>query len=449
MIIFSFIIIFIFLFLNYLIIKSDIKIKKIPNKYLIYLILLLPLWYYWLYYYWYFYNISFFLVFFQFIINFVLSITIYHFWIWSAWDAKYLLVLSLFIPYIWIIYIIWNIAIITLIYMLFHYLYFYFIKILFNSNYRKSLFSNIIIDLKDKLLIYFSASNWNYSKKIIFKKILIWILIFLVFYISIRLIRLKIIETIILNSWEIETTTNTLSLIYNYIKDYKSIVFISVISIFFMVYISIYYFILKIINYIKQKYPQKNEKYIENIKYIFLIFSIIILSVYIYNLYLNDPIWTIKYLKLLFTIYLLLYIILKIIKYSIKIAFIISEQSFININDLKMWTIVDKIYLNKLFWQQKWLDEKFLWTPPSEYFLKISNPINKETELKLKEIYKKVNNYHKKNNTNFFNENNSIKILNTISFGLYIFIWFITTFILWNDIYLYIINKLYDLFISI
>jgi len=105
-----------FLYINYKIIISDIKYKKIPNKYLLYLLYLLPLYYSYLIY----FNSSFGILLFiiQIILALIISFILYSIWIWSAWDAKYLLVLALFIPDIWIVPLIWNIAIITLIYLL-------------------------------------------------------------------------------------------------------------------------------------------------------------------------------------------------------------------------------------------------------------------------------------------------------------------------------------------
>ena len=100
------------LYLNYKIVLSDLKYKKIPNKFLGYLLLLIP--FYYIYIFFTFPDINYLLFLWQIILTFIISFILFYFNIWAAWDAKYLLVLSLFIPYIWIVPFIWNIALITI-----------------------------------------------------------------------------------------------------------------------------------------------------------------------------------------------------------------------------------------------------------------------------------------------------------------------------------------------
>ena len=123
----------IFLYLNYKIIASSLKKRLMPNKYLEYLLILLPLWILYIFLFPldltiieptsinfnYMYII-------QIILSIIVSFALYYFWLWSAGDAKYVLVLSLFIPYLWIITFIWNTAILALIFLILYFLWFYF-----------------------------------------------------------------------------------------------------------------------------------------------------------------------------------------------------------------------------------------------------------------------------------------------------------------------------------
>jgi hypothetical protein len=59
---------------------------------------------------------------------------------------------------------------------------------------------------------------------------------------------------------------------------------------------------------------------------------------------------------------------------------------------------------------------------PKEYFLSIRNPIDDETNSKIKEIFQIVNNYHIGNKTNNFQKIEKIKIYMTFPFGIYIFL---------------------------
>ena len=109
-----------------------------------------------------------------------------------------------------------------------------------------------------------------------------------------------------------------------------------------------------------------------------------------------------------------------------------------------------------MFWEQKSLwfikivneekDEKWLLYPnPAEYFRNIENPIDIETKEKLIEIFEIVNNYHKKENTNWYEEVKTIKILYTFAFAWYIFIWFILSFFLWDTIFKYLFENLLNI----
>lgn len=242
-----FILSFLFLFLNYKIIKSDIKYKKIPNKYLLYLLLLLPLNYFYL-----FYSIDLHIGIFLFkiLLATIISFILYSYWIWSAWDAKYLLVLSLFIPHIWIIPFIWNIALLTITYLSLYFLYFYLIKLIYNKNYRKLIFSTIYIDNKEKFKVYFiKGEKWELKRRKTLYKIIKGLLIFLTIFVILRLSRLYIIEDIkkIFLTWENNEIKNYISNYISYIIAFSMFLTFFIFYFFKLIYKKLYWIFSKIL----------------------------------------------------------------------------------------------------------------------------------------------------------------------------------------------------------
>lgn len=431
-----------FLWINYKIIKNDLKEKKIPNKLLGYLILLLPFLYIYNIYY---LDLNYLFFWISILMTFVISFILYYYWIWSAWDAKYLLVLALFIWQIWIITFVWNIALITIIYLILYFIWFYFWKCIFNFDYSKKLYFKIYWDLKDKTTIFLKHSDWLFHKKIIILKVLKWISLFLIIFVSLRLARLYIIENIITSPY------------YNFFKeiflDYSTyFLILIVITVYWL-----FYLVRKLINKIKN--ILKNKSKIENnytIDFILISILLIFLLSFIFYEYSLNPSEIENYLLRIFTIYIWIYIIFRILKYAYKITFSIAETHYIYLSDLKEWDIIDREYLIKMFWEQKSLwfvkivneekDEKWLLYPnPAEYFRNIENPIDIETKEKLIEIFEIVNNHHKKENTNWYEEVKTIKILYTFAFAWYIFIWFILSFFLWDTIFKYLFESLLNI----
>lgn len=424
-----------FLYFNYKIIVSDLKYKKIPNKYLGYLLLLIP--FYYIYIFFTFPQINYIAFFIQILFTFLISFILYFFWIWASWDAKYLLVLALFIPYIWIIPFIWNISLITLAYLFGYFIYFYLYKITFNKIYRQSLWWNIKQDLNERWKVHKWNKWWN-TYKIIFK----FLIIFLLIFVSIRLIRLYFLKWFIQN-------TNRFKLLQYFLEKYN----------IYLIFLSIWIFILWLylfkilINRFKQ-YLIKKLKLDINLAWNILLFilTIFLISFIIFEYYRNS--YELKYyLFKIFTIYLSLYIIFKILKWAYKITFWIAEYQYIDIKDLKEGDIVDKEYLIKMFWEQIWLghlpnkrkkykkNKKYLLYPyPNKYFQNIDNPIDLETLKIIKKCYFITNNWHKNNKTLNFTENKTIKILNTFSFAPYIFFGFLSTFLFQDQIFKFIIN---------
>ena len=447
-----FIISIFFIYINYKIIISDLKIKKIPNKYLVFLIYLIPLYY--LYLFIELNNINYLIFFLSILFTTFISFILYYFWIWSPWDAKYLLVLSLFIPNIWIIPFIWNIALITLVYLIIYFLYFYIFKIFFNKIYRKSLIKNIIIDHKEKIKIFFSNwIEWQLKKRNIIYKLLKTLIIFLTIFIIIRLSRIYIIESFKDNfSWN---NWNSFNLKEFFENNITYILWLWAILTFFIYFIfrRIFSFLFKIIfkNIIGKIFKKDISK--KDIWFWFLLiilFFLISFIVYEYKINWEE---ILNKLYLIFTLYLWFYIIFRILFYSYKLTFSIAENDYINIDELKKWEIIDKEYLIKLFWTQHilWAESKnqnkewLLYPNPVKYFQNIDNPIDEETANIIKKVYSEVNTYHNKNKTQSFEEKNNIKILKTFAFSYYIFVWFIITFLIQDKIFKYISNIWYNI----
>lgn len=419
----------IFCFINYKIIISDQKTKKILNKDLIHLLILLPFWYIFLYFFpiW---NFEIFPFILQIFLSFLISFLLYNFGIWRAWDAKYLLVLSLFIPHIWIISLIGNLGLLTLFYLFLYFLWFFFGKSLFVKWYLKSLLQSIKIDLEEKWKFYKNSKKWN-TFSIIFK----WIFIFLIVFVSLRLTRIYLFLEFFQNF------SNNENLLQIFQKYHFYMIFAGI-----WLTIWIYYIWKKIINFLKIYFAEKFRTDLGFIWNIFIGITFFALIWFIFYEFQKNPEEIKNYLVKIFTIYILIYIFAKIIFYSYKLSFLTSEEKFIHIDNLKTWDIVDKKYLHNMFSEQKALLEKFDWydnSSPWKYFLEIKNPINLETKNTLQNFYKTINTYNKETLENF-EENHQIKILKTFSFGIYIFLGFLITFIFGNEIINFITKKIIE-----
>ncbi len=449
-----------FLYININIILSDFKEKKIPNKFLLGLIILLP-----------FYYVLVFvfdlkvsdvleetniIIFSSQVFSiFLVAFFLYYNWIWSAGDAKYLLVLSLFITNIWVIPFVWNIAIVTIVYLIIYFLYFYLVKNIFNPKYRKSLLWDIYKDLKEKLEVFLQEPDGKiYKNKAIKKLIMRWIA-FLIAFVSFRLFRLYLYSAILSDSEG--KTTWRVWIVLKYLHDYN----VYIILIWIIVFWIFRRNMRKIMRFIRKYFINKFKLFLETkyklssdlIDFIFLLLLLVCLIAFIIYEYLVNPYEISKHLKRIFSYYVGIMILWRILFYAYKVTFQIWEQDFIKIEELKAWTIVEKKYLIKLFWTQKVLwneynKEGILYPSPTEYFTDIDNPIDEEISDKLKEVYKTVNDYHTKNKTPNFSKSEYIKILKTFAFWIYIFLWFIITFFMWDYLFRSFVDLLEKLIIK-
>ncbi len=446
------IIVVLFLYLNYRIVNSDLKEKKIPNIYLGYLIVIVPFYYIFIFN---FYNLIPFIdlshvkilyLFLQIFLTFFVSFILYYFWIWSAWDAKYLLVLSLFIPHIWVISFIGNLAIIVLTYMFLYFIRFYLGRCIFQKWYVKSLFYQIKNDLWDRWKIY-KNNKWWKSLSIILK----WLVVFLLIFVSIRLSRVYLFDSL-------KTSPLNPLLIGegNIFEKYHFYLIFALVGIFIGWLYLFKFLVVRIKKYLSNRLKLR----LDLVWNVFLVILFIILLGFVFYEYIKNPSEILGYLFLIFTLYIWIYIIFRVLFYAYKITFHISEMKFINIRDLKEGDIVDKEYLVKMLGRQAILwyiepNEKekkkknyLLYPNPWLYFSKISNPIDKETSLLIKKSFSLVNNHHIEKKTNWFMKIKNLKILRTFSFAPYIVASFVITFIFWNSIISYITKLFLEIFES-
>lgn len=421
------------MYINFLIIITDIREKIIPNKYLICLIFLLPLYIIYSLLLW---DTGFWLntlMLVSIISTFIISLGLHSFWIWSAWDAKYLMILALFIPNVWIIVFIWHIALITIIYLLLYFFWFYIWRSFLIRWHLYQLMRSISQDLRDRFLHYIYKWKNQVNNIYIYIKLLRYIIIFITVFMSVRIFRLYIIELVEnherlwINSIIVEN--------YFYFFILGGIL-TSVISI-----IGLYYIYIKLRNYISNKKNISSDA-IDNLCTISLF--LILLWYLQHQLYINPDDTKFNLTRIL-TLLLLIYLIFICIKYLFKLAFYSSEIKVIHINQLKKWDIIDKTYLIKIFWQQKALwkhNSKWILSPdPRKYFLKLHNPLDKDGAKIIKRCYKIVNTYHKKRDTHFQTIQH-IQVYKTFSFWLFIFLWFFISFLYWDKIFELIINNI-------
>lgn len=413
----------VFWFINYKIIISDLKYKKIPNKNLLQLLILIPFWYLYLYFFPFWeINILNFLL--QIFVSFLVSFLLFNFWIWKAWDAKYLLVLSLFTPYIWIIPFVWNLWIFTIFYLFLFFIWFFIWRSIFYKWYFKSLVSSIKLDLKNRWRIYKNQKWWK-SFFIIFK----WIIVFLIIFVSIRLFRIYLFLGVFKNFlWN----TSFLNIFEKY---HFYLVFLWIFSI-----ISIIYLWKKLINYLKITFANNLKINLSIVWNIFLWILFVFLVSFIVFEFQKSPEEISKYLVKIFTLYIVIYIFVKIIFYWYKTSFIWNEKKTILLKDLKESDYLDIQCLDKIFYfrNEKW----------EEWFKELYNKaiIWNNFDIKNLKILIRISNNYDKRIRKLEKERliNSVTVIKTFSFAPYILLGFIVTFIFWNKIIIFFLIKIIE-----
>ncbi len=436
----------IFIYGNYKIVLSDFREKKIPNKYIVFLLCLLPI------YYWILQimgeSISIQEILLQTLISILISFFLYYYWIWSAGDAKYVLVLSLFLPNNGIIPFIGNIWLITLFYLFGYFLYFYFYRCLFDWKYTKELSNKVLYGIKESIYSYIYISD---NKKSLLIRIIKYILIFIILFVSIRLVRMYLYEYFFV-------ARDNYGYIFEFIKNNPTLIIITILVTIFLMNILIRKMVTILKEYIHSKFSKNSShSYLKDIIFLFILY--IPFCSFIWYEYTLNPNELTSHIYTIFTFSLAFFFFAKVSYYIYTLTFQLSETEIIPIKKLSIGDIVDKNYLTKLFWDQKALwychnikkvDENneqkwlLLYPRPKEYFSNIHNPIDEEEWAKLQEIYKIVNDYHRY--IPWYASVENIKILRTFAFWFYIFLGFLITYFQWDIIARKIITTLIQLF---
>lgn len=400
----------IFSYINLSIILSDIKDKKIPNSYILKLLYLLPFWYIYGYYYSFFWDITLLSSFLQIFVAFVICFLLFHYGLWWAGDAKYLLVLCLFIPHMSIISVIGSIAFVTILYLLWYFIWFWTWKNILNKNAQVY---KILWQVKKKEITQEKSTLWN---KKFYKKLIFWAALFLVFFGSIRLIRIYIIEHI----------ARSFGVTPREILEY---ILLSDIDIFLLgiagITIVVMLFMLSRVAYL---YFQEKIGY--NLQMALLTVVCIWLIPFLYESFREDPEWLKTRIMLIFTLYIWIYFSIKALLAWYKVVFNSQEEENIHINNLQAGTIIDRRDLMKNFGYQEILDNFVEENTPAKKMLqKIRNPLSQEDVQLIQKIYATVKNHHTKEKTPGYFEMQTVRTIKVFALSPYILLWFSIAFI--------------------
>ncbi len=375
--------------IHFYIIRSEIKHKKIPNKYLI----LLFLWNicYFVFNSW---NLYIFPIIIKLVILIFFIISLYFLKIWNPSYLKYIFVSSLFFLWVWEITYISNIFFIVFLYIIFYFFYFY-LKILFNFKSLKSYISSLSKKTK------WDIKNWVIKNKdFLVLKVFTIILWFFSVFILIRIIRyyLQWEFSILDHSFVVNNITiNTLALI--------------ILALFIITFT---------LHKLYHKYLLQNYKYL-----VIIIFFTILFLIYEFT---YDYDFISNYLHRILTFLLVLFIVMWIIIKMWRYLFFDNDSKIIHFSKLKPWNIIDKkLIWEYLIWQKSLENNNIAW-----FIKNIANPISKKDCLELKKYIKKNSEYHKKLWDNL--PPNIIRIYNSFYFSPFIFWSFLLTYFIWQNL---------------
>jgi len=393
----------IFFAINAKIIFSDTKYNIIPNRCLIYLLLFLPIW-----------RMSiigdfsivpieqvgYFLL--SACINIIVVFWLYHFKLWWAWDSKYIYILSLYLPSYELLLLFWNTALITLWILIWYFVYFYTIKLIFYKNFRQSILSIIHEKYSDTVVSFFDTSK-SFTTKL---NLMIW---FLLLYVSIRFLRGFFIE-------------------YMYLPEIKKYWEVYTQDIFYVAIIMFIASIYLILIWTRIFFKKIESKWYSSliIKNICLYVSSFALITFILSQYLAHPKETKEILVLIFTIYLFIFITVVIWKYLINISFYLNERYAVSLDNLRVGMIIDRDFISHLLKGREDLAEDMEYNPKSK-------ALSSDDIKWLKKTIKYINLNIKKNKKN---ESliDTILVIKTFPYSIYIYSGFLLSFIVGNQI---------------
>lgn len=406
----------VFLLINCGIIYSDFRYKKIPNKALIALCILLPFWIFFLYWnhaVWSFQNII--LLSFYSVLNFIIVFLLYHFKIWWAGDSKYIYILSLYLPSYSLIILFWNTALITLTSFGIYFIYFYTLKLVLMKDFRTYIWSTIKQDSYKKTLSIFDSSK-PYTRII---NGLFW---FLILYMWIRFLKFVFM-------WFFDLSSISVSQYYG----------INLINIVFISLIICSYLSVFLIRLFFQFIEKKLKKW-TMIKSISIYVASIILVATIFFQYQKSPEQTLHFLKLSGSIYLAIFFWFLLLRYLVETSFYISERYIASIDSLRAGMIVDRNHLKRLL--------RWRWVLADDMDYEISTKILTSQDIKnLKKTIKYINRSIEKNEKQE-DKIESIMIIRTFPYAIFILAWFALSLFFENQIIEYILWFLRMFFIK-
>ena len=252
---------------------------------------------------------------------------------------------------------------------------------------------------------------------------------FLIIFVSIRLFRIYLFLGVFKNFlWN----TSFLNIFEKY---HFYLVFLWIFSI-----ISIIYLWKKLINYLKITFANNLKINLSIVWNIFLWILFVFLVSFIVFEFQKSPEEISKYLVKIFTLYIVIYIFVKIIFYWYKTSFIWNEKKTILLKDLKESDYLDIQCLDKIFYfrNEKW----------EEWFKELYNKaiIWNNFDIKNLKILIRISNNYDKRIRKLEKERliNSVTVIKTFSFAPYILLGFIVTFIFWNKIIIFFLIKIIE-----
>lgn len=415
-----------FVWLNYKIIVSDFQKKIIPNKFLGYLLVLIPVYY--IYSSIYLPEIHYLGLVFQGFFSLCISFGLYYFNIWAAWDAKYMFTLSLFLLDFSIISFFGNMWLVVFIVLFIWFFYFYLQKMIGEKNYITSLGHEIKNDIRSRLKHYSQSGN-------IYLLLMRGIILFLLLFMSIRLLRIFLFD----NAQEYWVLSHIFWSAYN----------LYFLVLFFLFFIAILWWGKKLFEKIHIWLSKISFLSPKIVSYSAMGLLICILFWYILSLYQQDSIHTQNLLFRIFTLYLGIYIVFQIVIYASKITFWHTQARFQDIKYLQAGNMIDRKNIADILGNQKvlWAHDNTKWPlypDPKRYFLTLENPLDRKSVVQIKQYIQLVNDFYDKNPDPNITSIRWVQVLQTISFAHYIFIGFLLSYLYQDQIISWLTSILLD-----
>lgn len=421
-----------FAYLNYKIIASDIQNQTIPNKYLGWLLSLAPFYYIILF----LQNteISYLLFCFQIILTLIIGFVLYVYDIWAAGDAKYLTVLALFVPHIWVIPLLGNLGLLILLWISLYFIWFCTIKPLYSQQHRKQFIGQVYHDLNDKWEVYKQSKSQSPLRLILW-----WLWVFLCIFVAIRLSRIYLFASLS-NSGTIGWISIT-SLFEQY----------HIYALWFCIamIIAVIYIIRLVMTHLKvwwnRRISQKHSPLFVQIGITTLYIGVLSFIVYEYR---QDPQVLMQSMVSIATVSICIYIVFRILYYAYIVTFQINEQYYLKSSDLQAGMIIDKKFLMQMFGLLN--AEKTKNTLPSirEKIRNINSILQPDDIIEIQNILQ-LSHKNKKKFSDNMTPLTKVKILHSFAFAPYIFFWGSITFLIWDTALIYIIEQITSLFIHL